>query len=662
MPLRDDLLTPIPGDNPSGKNLRYDPETDKIKEARREELDLKQGDWKTTVKTADYPLVIKLCGEVLTKRSKDLQIAVWMIDALLKREGFSVLEPSFRFLQGLLAQFWDTLYPEIEDGDLEIRAAPLEWLGTKLEEPIRLAPLTANRLGWIAYQESRLVGYEEDANTDDKLEARNTRIKEGKVTPEQFDEAVAETPLNFYETADTALGDAAEALENLIAYCDTQFGDFSPNFLKLRSAIEDVQQTVRQLLTKKGGGSTGSERPEDEVIEIEESVSAQAEDEDLSDPPPRAAATASKPAQSFKADPNDVAQQLAAICAALREKDEQDVTPYMIIRAFRWGELWYHAPPVIYSRLEAPPSETRVELRKAFGNSDWDEVLTHTETAMALPCGRAWLDLQRYTIVALEQIGLESAAAAVKGGLRALLQDLPELLESNLMDDTPTANSETKAWIAASVLAPKKEPPVAPPEETSTDSTDDFSMSSDDSSMDFSSSSDDSTDFSASTSEEEPTPEPAVEAGPDPTFAGPIDENPPIIEKSEDVIVEEGPDVFEVAKQALQDGNAVEGLGLISKKLANERSGRGRFRRRTQLAHLLMLGGHPKVAQPLLIQLSGEIDERKLEEWEDTEALAYPLELLMRTLGSEEDHRERKMQLYERICKLDPLRAMNCSV
>ena len=656
MPLRDDLLTPIPGDNPSGRNLRYDPETDKIKEARREDLDLKQGDWKTTVKTADYPLVIKLCGEVLTKRSKDLQIAVWLIDALVKREGFSVLEPSFRFLQGMLAQFWDTLYPEIEDGDLEIRAAPLEWLGTKLEEPLRLVPLTANKLGWVAYQESRLVGYETDANTQDKEDVRNTRIKEGKLTAEVFDEAVDETPLSFYESADVALADAAESLENLISYCDTQFGEFAPSFLKTRQAIEDVQQTVRQLLDKKGGGSTGSARPPDEEIEVESSVvSSQPEDEDLSDPPPRAAA--SRPSQTLKIDPDDIGQQLAAICTALREKDEQDVSPYMIIRAFRWGELWYHAPPVIYSRLEPPPSEVRVELRKAFGNSDWDEVLTATEAAMALPCGRAWLDLQRYTIVALEQIGLESAAMAVKGGLRALLQDLPELLESNLMDDTPTANAETKAWIEASVLAPKKEPPVAPPEETPSDSTDDFMSSSDDTSSDLSSSSDEETP-----SEPEPEPEPAAAAGPDPTFNEPIGENPPIIEKSEDVVVEEGPDVFEVAKQALQDGNAVEGLGLISKKLANERSGRGRFRRRTQLAHLLMLGGHPKVAQPLLVQLSTEIDERKLEEWEDTEALAYPLELLMRTLSSEDDHRERKMQLYERICKLDPLRAMNCSV
>jgi hypothetical protein len=44
MPVRDDLLNPIPGDNPSGANLRYDPAYDKVKvkEARRVETTLRR--------------------------------------------------------------------------------------------------------------------------------------------------------------------------------------------------------------------------------------------------------------------------------------------------------------------------------------------------------------------------------------------------------------------------------------------------------------------------------------------------------------------------------------------------------------------------------------------------------------------------------------------
>ena len=173
MPLRDDLLNPIPGDTPSGANLRYDPVTDKIKEARREDIDAPQGDWKTALKTADLPAVIKMASDALAKKGKDLQIAVWLVDAHVRKEGFSVLAPAMHFLHDLLEQYWDSLYPAIdEDGDMEVRAAPLVWLGSKLGEQLVFLPIVSGKLSWLKYQESRAVGYETDADTGEKEEAR----------------------------------------------------------------------------------------------------------------------------------------------------------------------------------------------------------------------------------------------------------------------------------------------------------------------------------------------------------------------------------------------------------------------------------------------------------------------------------------------------------
>jgi len=39
-------------------------------------------------------------------------------------------------MRGLLENFWDTLYPEIEDGDLQMRSAPVEWVGALLETQV----------------------------------------------------------------------------------------------------------------------------------------------------------------------------------------------------------------------------------------------------------------------------------------------------------------------------------------------------------------------------------------------------------------------------------------------------------------------------------------------------------------------------------------------
>src|SRR2546425_11340929 len=234
MPLRDDLLNPIPDSNPAGQNLYYAPVYDKIKEARRQDDDAPQGIWQRERKVADWPLTIKLISETLATQSKDVQLAAWLTEAILRREGIAGLKQGLDLLRGLIENFWDNLYPEIEDGDLEFRTAPLQWVGDRLEQPVKNAPLTRNGLDWYKYKESRVIGYEEDAaESDEKIAARQEAIAEGKTTGEQFDEAFKATPKAYYvqllETVDGTL----ESLQTLSELCDSKFGSEGPGFGKL---------------------------------------------------------------------------------------------------------------------------------------------------------------------------------------------------------------------------------------------------------------------------------------------------------------------------------------------------------------------------------------------------------------------------------------------
>ena len=84
---------------------------------------------------------------------------------------------------------------------------------------------------------------------------------------------------------------------------------------------------------------------------------------------------------------------------------------------------------------------------------------------MAAPYGRGWLDLQRYEITACDQLGAEYefVGSTIRGALGALLHDLPQLPDLTLMDDTPTANGETRTWLA-SLGVGAAEPGPAPSE------------------------------------------------------------------------------------------------------------------------------------------------------------------------------------------------------
>src|SRR5215472_17955778 len=112
MPLREDLLTPIAGDNPSGVDVRYDTKLllyDKIKEARRQDDELAQGAWQHERKMADFKQVVRLAQEALVTRTKDLQLAAWLTEALLHTDQFGGLGQGLVLCHGLVSTFWDTL-------------------------------------------------------------------------------------------------------------------------------------------------------------------------------------------------------------------------------------------------------------------------------------------------------------------------------------------------------------------------------------------------------------------------------------------------------------------------------------------------------------------------------------------------------------------------
>ena len=56
------------------------------------------------------------------------------------------------------------------------------------------------------------------------------------------------------------------------------------------------------------------------------------------------------------------------------------------------------------------------------------------------------------------------------------------------------------------------------------------------------------------------------------------------------------------------------------------------------------------------------MDQRHLADWEHGEALAYPLDLLIRCLDADGADSDSRKQLYSRLCQLDPVRALKSAL
>lgn len=588
MPLREDLLQPIPGSNPAGVNLRYDPSYDKIKEARREEEDVEQGDWKRARKIADWPLVIKLAGDALATKSKDLQIAAWLTEALLKQEGLGGLRAGLGLLRGLLEKFWDQLYPELEGGDAELRAGSLNWVGRYLEAGVRTVPLNKAGHDVLKYKESRAVGYEADAKGDEKKQAaRDAAIGEKKLTAEEFDKGFDATPKAFYKQLVVDVDGCTKAIQQLDEFGQQKFGDASPSYGALSQALDEVQDAARQLLEKR---LQTDPDPVDAVAGGTGGVASGS----------AGGAGTAGPLAPEPTSVEDAAGRIASAARYLRRHDPRNPAPYLMIRGFRWGELRAGGPDLDPRLLAAPPTQVRTHLKGLLLDGKWPELLDAGENIMATPNGRGWLDLQRYELTACEALGPEYqyVRGAIRGTLVGLLRDFPQLPDLTLMDDTATANVETRTWLQnGGYIAAAAEGGEAE---------------------------------RAQTEAAAPT---------EPRFRT-------------------GRAAFDRAMDEVRGGQPQKGIELLMREADQEKSSRARFLRRSEAAQIMVDTGLEAVALPMLKELLEQIEAHKLEDWEAGDAVARPMGLLYRCLDKLGGDAEMKDNLYRQICRLDPVQAM----
>lgn len=137
------LLNPISEESPSGAHLRYEGTYERVREARREDdPTLPQGVWERPLKKADWAAVIAISVEALSKKTKDLQIAVWLGEAWINQGGISGFRQTLELCCGLCDRFWDTLYPVLSDGDPSVRVGLVDWLDDVAARELRQIPLT----------------------------------------------------------------------------------------------------------------------------------------------------------------------------------------------------------------------------------------------------------------------------------------------------------------------------------------------------------------------------------------------------------------------------------------------------------------------------------------------------------------------------------------
>ena len=236
----DSLLEPIAGDLPAGDPRAYlftiRAALEELRQEDRPE-DFDEATRPAVLRRADWPGVVRLSSEALRETTKDVRIACHLLEGLVKVHGFAGLRDGLVVLRRLIDECWDRLVPEIDDGDLESRAAPIANLlddaerGMRFPTSIRRVPLFvcgSDSYGLLDWNKLRGKSDDESQKTLQKVLSATS-----------------------YEVLQTRVDDASASLDELrqlVQVMDQRMGAEAPALLQLGAAINECLVVLKPEL------------------------------------------------------------------------------------------------------------------------------------------------------------------------------------------------------------------------------------------------------------------------------------------------------------------------------------------------------------------------------------------------------------------------------
>lgn len=144
------IAAALPGDLPAGLDLRQDfsPQSIyfRLRDARAEAREIERRiDHDPTVDAgvpAQWRTVRELAVKALAEQTKDLEIAAWLTEALVRLEGIAGLAACSRLIADLSGTLWDSgLFPTPDEDGIATRVAPVTGLNGEGNDGTLMQPL-----------------------------------------------------------------------------------------------------------------------------------------------------------------------------------------------------------------------------------------------------------------------------------------------------------------------------------------------------------------------------------------------------------------------------------------------------------------------------------------------------------------------------------------
>ena len=336
------LLAPLPGAQPGGEDLSFSAAFDDIGEMRRaDDPTLKQGEWVTPIKHADWPGVARLCETLLATRTKDLRLALWLTEARAMTQGYAGLASGLSLCTALSEQHWEHLHPLPDGDDAEERIGNIAWMLQRLGELATALPVTAGRKGerftLLDLQHARQwqAQAERAGQPPDTLPADQPNA----ITVTQFRQAVQDTPAERLREAVDALRTTRAQLQAWQGVVDARLGQNGPSFVSAREALEQAGHELERLARDAGALSNAALANETPPLPSSTGTPlGDATQGGIASP----GAQVSHVGAVVPRTRAEALRQLQLVADFFRQTEPHSPVAYLADKAIKWGEMPLH--------------------------------------------------------------------------------------------------------------------------------------------------------------------------------------------------------------------------------------------------------------------------------------------------------------------------------
>ena len=315
------LLVAVSRDAPCGENLEYDPAFGELERAVQGKPERTMGDAIIPAEPANWHEVQAQALQLLI-RTKDLRVAVHLTCALLWTEGVRGLCAGLALVRGLIEQYWNCLYPQLEaddDYDPSFRINTLMALAdaSTVLVALRGTPLLrASVLGQYSWRDIAFALSERGSSAD---------VSEGQADKPTIDAAFLGCDISeLQETLAAVSGslDHAQAIEAMVAH-HTSSAAIALNFDPLRGLLRSMQKFLSDKLLVR--------QPQSDIAPKQETPRLGGEEARASHQPPSSLPPNSIPEAISSRD--EVIRVLELVCDYYRRYEPSSPVPILVQRA-----------------------------------------------------------------------------------------------------------------------------------------------------------------------------------------------------------------------------------------------------------------------------------------------------------------------------------------